>query len=266
MYYEVYLDQFFLENLVMTVFLQKICGKLMNRSLSWKRIWLASLTGTAASCAVIFFRPFSGWPARALCRLLPAVLTAGLGCRPGSVRDVCRCTLYLLAAGAFFAGIFQLVFLVWEPPALLAGAAAYTVADRLIARQRERMVLGEYRTRITLADQGDRCVLTGLIDTGNHLTEPMTGRPVSIVDWQEAEKLERFRHILREKNGYLLIPYRAVGTEKGWMMGMVIDAMYVRYKGKEIRIVHPVLAVSREKLSRDGRYQIILNPLHIAAG
>ena len=28
------------------------------------------------------------------------------------------------------------------------------------------------------------------------------------------------------------------------MMGMVIDAMYVRYKGKEIRIVHPVLAVS----------------------
>ena len=49
-------------------------------------------------------------------------------------------------------------------------------------------------------------------------------------------------------------------------MGMVIDAMYVRYKGKEIRIVHPVLAVSREKLSRDGRYQIILNPLHIAAG
>ena len=43
------------------------------------------------------------------------------------------------------------------------------------------MVLGEYRTRITLADQGDRCVLTGLIDTGNHLTEPMTGRPVSIV-------------------------------------------------------------------------------------
>lgn len=109
-------------------------------------------------------------------------------------------------------------------------------------------------------------MLTGLIDTGNHLTEPMTGRPVSIVDWQEAEKLERFRRILREKNGYLLIPYRAVGTEKGWMMGMVIDAMYVRYKGKEIRIVHPVLAVSREKLSRDGRYQIILNPLHIAAG
>ena len=58
MYYEVYLDQFFLENLVMTVFLQKICGKLMNRSLSWKRIWLASLTGTAASCAVIFFSAF----------------------------------------------------------------------------------------------------------------------------------------------------------------------------------------------------------------
>ena len=128
------------------------------------------------------------------------------------------------------------------------------------------MVLEEYRTEITLEDQGDRWVLTGLIDTGNHLTEPLTGRPVSILDRQEAEKLRRFRRIQQERNGYLYIPYRTVGTENGWMMGIVIDAMYVKYKGKEIRIVHPVLAVSGERLSRAGRYQMILNPLQICAG
>ena len=58
-------------------------------------------------------------------------------------------------------------------------------------------------------------MLTGLIDTGNHLTEPMTGRPVSIVDWQEAEKLERFRRILREEKRISSDPLPGVGTKKG---------------------------------------------------
>ena len=124
------------------------------------------------------------------------------------------------------------------------------------------MALEGYRAEITLEDQGSRWKLTGLIDTGNHLTEPLTGRPVSILEWREAEKIERFCQIQKEENGYLYIPYHAIGTEHGWMMGIVIDAMQINYEGEEIRILHPVLAVSREKLSTDGRYQIIINPLH----
>lgn len=266
MYYEVYIDQLFLENLVITVFLQKICAKLMNRAISWRRIWLTSLVGTAAMCAVIFFRPFGGWPFAGGIRILSAIPLAAVGLKCRNWKEVCRGTLYLLAAAAFFGGLFQIIFSVWEPPVLLAAALGYTAMDRMIDRQRERMVLEEYRTEITLEDQGDRWVLTGLIDTGNHLTEPLTGRPVSILDRQEAEKLRRFRRIQQERNGYLYIPYRTVGTENGWMMGIVIDAMYVKYKGKEIRIVHPVLAVSGERLSRAGRYQMILNPLQICAG
>lgn len=266
MYYEVYIDQLFLENLLVMVFLQKICGKLMNRAISWRRIWLASLVGTAAMCAVIFFRPLGLTPFAPGLRILFIVLGAwvGLGCR--NWKEVCRGTFYLLAASAFLGGIFQIIFSIWKPPVLLAAALGFTALDRMIDRQRERMVLEEYRTEITLEDQGDRWVLTGLIDTGNHLTEPLTGRPVSILDREEAEKLRRFRRIQQEGNGYLFIPYRTVGTENDWMMGMVIDAMYVRYKGEEIRIVHPVLAVSGQRLSGNGRYQMILNPLQINAG
>lgn len=260
-YYEVYIDQLFLENLVILALVQKICGKLLGRSPSWKRIWLTSLLGAAAMCAVIFFRPFYGRRPQIFC-LLPAVpaAIAGLGCR--TLKETCRGTLYLLAAAAFFSGAFQIIFFIWEPPVLLAALLADMAVELLIDGRRKRMVLEECRAEVILSDQGCRWVLTGLLDTGNHLTEPITGRPVSILDWQEAEKMQRFRQIQEEENGYLYIPYHTVGTENGWMMGMVIDEMVIRYQGKEIRTAHPVLAVSRQQLSPEGRYGLIVHPLH----
>lgn len=265
MYYEVYIDQLFLENLVILVLLQKLGGKLMKRVLSWKRIWLVSGMGAAVMCAVIFFRPFGRWMMVRRFGLLPVILLTSIGLRCRNWKEVCRGTFYLLAAAAFFDGIFQIIFSIWEPPALLAAVLGYTALDILIDMERKRMVLEEYRTEVILEDRGNRWTLTGLIDTGNHLTEPLTGRPVSILDWQEAEKMQRFSCIQKEGNGYLYIPYHSIGTEHGWMMGMVIDAMYMEYGGEKIRIDHPVLAISREKLSPKGRYQMILNPMQVTA-
>lgn len=260
-YYEVYIDQLFVENLVILVLLLKACARLMHLSISWKRVWLTSLVGTAVMCTVIFFRPFYGWRP-GIWRLLPALpaAAAGLGCR--TWKETCRGTLYLLAAAAFFGGTFQIIFSIWEPPVLLAALLADMAVGLLVDGRRKRMALEECRAEVTLSDQGSRWVLTGLLDTGNHLTEPITGRPVSILDWQEAEKMQRFRQIQEGKNGYLYIPYHAIGTEKGWMMGMVIDEMVIRYQGKEIRTAHPVLAVSRQQLSSQGQYSMIVHPLH----
>lgn len=183
-----------------------------------------------------------------------------------SVKDLCRTLGTFLGSTAFYCGFFQVIALIWEPPALLTAVIAYMVLDLLIDRQRKQMVLGEFRISITLEDQGERWELTGLLDTGNHLTEPLTGRPVSILDWESAEKLPRFQKILKEEKGYLYIPFHSVGTEKGWMMGIVVDAISIQYRGEEIRAKHPVLAVSREQLSRERQYQMILHPCLAAGG
>ncbi len=276
MYYEVYIDQLFLENLLIMVLVLRTWGKIRKVPLAWKKIWCISVLGAAAVCAVIFFRPERGKVARiaawSTVILLVELLAGGKpsgksgqgGGRHGPAwREAAWALLCLFGILAFYSGAFQMIFSIWEPPVFLAAVLACMGADILIDRQRKRMVLEECRAEITLEDQGDRWELTGFVDTGNHLTEPLTGRPVSILDWQEAEKMGRFRRIQQEENGYLYIPFHSVGTEKGWMMGMVVDAMIIRYQQEEIRIGHPVLAVSREQLSPGGQYQMIVNPLHI---
>ena len=284
MYYEIYIDQLFLENLIIMVLVLRTWGKIRNLPLSWKKIWGISVIGAVAVCAVIFFRPEWGLAAKIAAWgtviLLDRLLSHRKAFRDGKHGFLHRTKaagyknshetvwnlLSFLGTLAVYGGTVQMIFSIWEPPVLLAAVLAYMAVDLLIDRQRERMVLGECRTEVTLEDQGDRWKLTGLIDTGNHLKEPITGRPVSILNWQEAEKIPRFRRIQQEEGGYLYIPFHSIGTEKGWMMGIVVDAMIIRYRGEEIMIEHPVLAVSRERLNTSGQYQMILNPLHILGG
>ena len=281
MYYEIYMDQLFLENLLIMVLVLRTWGKMQNIPLGWKKIWCISVMGAVAVCAVIFFRPEKGMEAEITAWAVFLVLiglTAGRtffrkrkrSFRRREKNAECKSRqkgvwvfLSFFGIMAFYGGALQMIFTIWEPPILLAAVLVYMAAELLVDRQRKCMVLGECRAEITLEDQGNRWELTGFIDTGNHLTEPLTGRPVSILNRQEAEKMTRFCKILQEENGYLYIPFHSLGTNNGWMMGMVIDAMVVRYQGGEVRIGHPVLAVSREAVSMDGQYQMILNPLHI---
>ena len=60
-----------------------------------------------------------------------------------------------------------------------------------------------------------------LVDSGNSLKEPFTGRPVSLIGKSAAEELETV--IPAER--FVLIPYHAVGTEKGLLRGFRADEM-----------------------------------------
>lgn len=264
MYYEVYIDQLFLENLILLLLLQRLGAVWLGKRISWIRIWLTALPGAAAMCAVIFFRPFGSWKGSLLRMLAVFPAAAGLGC--ASAREYLRAVTALLFSAVLMAGGMELLFSIGEPPVILAAVTAGMGLELLMRRQRNRRALEEYRAQVILRDQGDRWTLTGLIDTGNHLKEPMTGRPVSILDREEAKKLQRFCRIEEEDSGYLYIPYHSVGKEKGWMKGMVVDEMLIRTGEETFRITHPVLAVSEQKLSLQGEYQIILSPGHLQAG
>ena len=51
--------------------------------------------------------------------------------------------------------------------------------------------------------------MTGLVDTGNQLTEPLTGRAVSILSPGQAEKL--LTAGWETERGMCLIPYHSIG-------------------------------------------------------
>lgn len=98
-----------------------------------------------------------------------------------------------------------------------------------------------------------RQTVTALFDTGNHLTEPISGEPVSIL-WSGAAK-----ELLAEAEGVFCIPFHSVGREEGILLAIRADRMEIQMEGFRQVIEHPYLAITKQPLSRAGAYQMLLH-------
>ncbi len=104
----------------------------------------------------------------------------------------------------------------------------------------------------------ENCTLQGvcLLDSGNHLKDPISKKPVSIVESQWILPMERQK---KEEN-IKLIPYHSIGKNHGMMRGFVGDKLVIKREGNFAVIKRPVIGISENPLSDKGDYQMILSP------
>lgn len=105
----------------------------------------------------------------------------------------------------------------------------------------------------TIFFQGRSLQVQAFLDTGNRLTDPVSGRPVSVI-WAGA--LEGF---FDGAPGVTLIPYRSVGKESGLLPAVKADCICIELEGKCRELKNPLIAVSQAPLSSDGSYEMLLH-------
>lgn len=104
--------------------------------------------------------------------------------------------------------------------------------------------------------------LIALEDTGNTLRDPITGRPVLVVEAGVAQKLtgltpQQLRSPIRVMEegsvpGLRLIPYRSVGQSSGMLLALRFPKVRIgKWKGSSL------VAFAPEELCSDGRYQAL---------
>uniref|UniRef100_UPI00260C9D0F sigma-E processing peptidase SpoIIGA n=1 Tax=uncultured Flavonifractor sp. TaxID=1193534 RepID=UPI00260C9D0F len=116
--------------------------------------------------------------------------------------------------------------------------------------------------------EGRRVALTALVDTGNTLTDPATGRPVMVAEGEKvgalfpagraptAEELRDPAALLErlDRQGWRgrcrLLPYQAVGVECGMLLALRLDG--ARVGGEEWSGL--LLALSPTRLTDGGGY------------
>ena len=107
-----------------------------------------------------------------------------------------------------------------------------------------------------------RISILALQDTGNTLRDPITGRPVLVVEAGVAQKLtgltpEQLRSPIkaleeRAVPGLRLIPYRSVGQNAGMLLALSFrDVRIGKWKGSSL------VAFAPEDLCDDGQYQAL---------
>lgn len=103
--------------------------------------------------------------------------------------------------------------------------------------------------------QGKSVEVKALLDTGNALTEPFTGKPVSIIE------SEVWRNIMPElePERFKAIPFHSIGQEHGILKGLEIDELIIWEGDRKIVQRQAIIALYEGSLSSDKSYQMILH-------
>ena len=211
----------------------------------------------------------------------PVMLACVLLTAYGTGRGLVRLGGMFLLVSLALAGLVQLVALVFDQglivlnrrayypvsaPALLITAGVGYLAAQTVLRRCIRH--GGELARVTVRTPMGQVQFTALRDTGNTLLDPLTGRPVLIVDWQAVKPVlpmldrqllatptEAFAVLSAQMPalGWRLLPYRVVGGS-GLLLGF--RAQTVQVDGKSVP--HMTVALSPTPVSDGGGYMGLL--------
>lgn len=249
-------------NFIMNLYLYTLAAKTLKRTATRVRI----IGGSAVSAVLsVLFLLIPGMPVfikRFAGPVLVSMVSTAAVFRLKDIRSVCRITGYLYVYAFVFGGVMKFLFSavpflrsrqesMWY--ILGAGIIAYQAVSWWIAQA------GKKKTnlcRVRLCTDGGEVELCALVDTGNSLREPISGRPVSVVEAEVLDSLPGVR--IPEK--LKAIPYHSVGRSNGIMEGYEIPEMIVLKEEEKIRWQKVIVGISRNRISADGRYQMILHP------
>ena len=132
--------------------------------------------------------------------------------------------------------------------AVAAGAAVFLSVCRSIADRRRIY-------EVKLVENGEEIDVKALFDTGNLLCDPLSGKPVSVME--DCPKIREWLEKYPQK--YRAVPYRSVGNEHGILEGLVVDELAIQKEDGRVVRTGTVVAVYKGKLSKGGDFEMILN-------
>ena len=274
----VYVDRVAVLNLVVDYLLLMTTAALAGTPLRRLRFGVCAAGGAAYGVAV-FLLPVLAHP---LCRVAAGVVMALCAfCK--ETRPWRMAALFWLLSGGLAGLLLALGLLAGSPAgilqrvyyadvswlALLGGALGFYGLLCVVFRQTARHERGELMD-IDVVINGRRCRLRALRDNGNTLRDPIRGQPVLVAEtaalgelWpEEAAEVLHSRATPEEKMTrlhragvdipFVLLPFRAVGTEGGLLLACRSD--YVRIGRRSM--VHTLVALTDTQVGAGG-YQAL---------
>ncbi len=265
MYYKLYIDSVFVLQTTMNLYLLSLAGQILRCTATHRRRWLGALAGAGMSCFILSL-PFFTAGGRLLLSAVPvSMCMMCLTYRIHGVRRLLEASLVLAAAGFFLGGSMIWILNRLRPVmkggggfllTLAAGALGCRILGAVLKRlmRREKECLRTVRFYVPALGQEIR--LCALVDTGNHLTDPISGAPVSVISKRAAGSMAS---CLRPEK-YHAVPYRSVGQPGGILPAYELPEMSIEEAGRTIRREGVIIAICDAGISSKSDYQMLLHP------
>lgn len=284
MNYIIYMDVFLAVNTGMDVILLWLLGKIRAYTITTIRLFIGSLIGGLGSCFVIYFRNMPVLISFLLQNLLLVYGMLKIAYPNHTTRDYLNNLIIFYCLGIILNGAVttilnqQIPFL--QNTMTVRAVAVFSLGiicsclilffwkkGRALQKREQNLY------NIILKKQGICCEGKALLDTGNQLKEPITGKPVVVAEYNAVKSLfpeDLQEGIISFGKGKMdkvypikWIPYHSLGNRCGAMPGIYVDEMII-HVNNENRIKKRVLiGIVFEPVSTQKLYQFILHEEYI---
>lgn len=267
----IYGEYLFIENFITTFLLLVLTGRLTGDVSKIGKLIIGSLIGAIGSFMI--FLPFN------IVTSIFLRIMLGLGCvffGLGRLRIVAKTALFFVLT--FTSGGMVMALLLWMQESAInhqgivymesityfklisIGTLAFGFTYWFVKLVRQKSECSNVVGEAIVVLNGTKHSFRAYVDSGNYLREPISGKPVALIDRKGAEKLCLFTDENPEMDcRRRLIPYRAVGVECGIMEGIRMDK--ITYRNNTVEDVY--LAFYEGEFEQ---YEVLLNKDFLEGG
>jgi stage II sporulation protein GA (sporulation sigma-E factor processing peptidase) len=292
----VYVDLLFLINFVIDFALFYLTARVRRLGVRVRKLMLASLLGAGYVLLYIFPQLSFTYTLGVKAAVSVLLVAVAFGFKPLGFLFKNVMAFYFVSFG-LGGGLFALQYLlndryqklsgildIGNP--FLAGTSLLFIGFPILfwfSRQMYRAIgdknrMSVFLVQVEISIEERKATLVGLIDTGNHLYEPMTRRPVMIAEAlllplpdsfkqriTQGLDVEAIGRVVDELPGQwrqrvAIVPYRSANKGMDLMVTVRPDLVEIIHNGKSVEVQHVLIGLDPGRLSHDNTYQVIVHP------
>ena len=288
----IYIDVVLIENLVMNYIILLATGLVLKVKIKHLRLIVASLIGAIYTIMtyIITITMYSNF----FFKLLLSIIMVYISFNPQNIKNMWKQLVIFYLVSFVFGGAAFAVISVIKPQdilmknglflgtypikaVLLAAIIAFIIIILTFKIVKSKISKKDMFKKIRISIENKEICLNAMLDTGNMLKEPITGKPVVVVehtclyDALPKEILDNLEKILggdfeniseHIKNKYItklkFIPFSSLGKQNGMLIGIRPDYIEI-IEGENVkRIDDIIIGIYNKSLTKDGKYRALM--------
>ena len=283
----IYLDLIFIENIFMNIIIIYASAIILKKKIIITRFLLGSIVGAVYSC--IYYTLNFEVLSSVILKIVLSITIIYISFNSKTIKDFFKELLIFYLTSFTFGGVtFALLYfinpnsisiqngvLVGTYPLiiiLIGGLIGFIIIIFSFRTIKNKIAKRDTFCVIQIEFENKRVKINSIIDTGNFLKEPITGCPVVIVEKEILKKiipedlLNDLQNIINGRintqKKYLskikIIPFKALGTDNGLLLGIKPDKFTIYYQGKFFSNNDVIIGIYDKRLSKNNSYNALV--------
>lgn len=292
----VYVEYLLLENAIINFIILYVTNKVTRTKTNKIRILIAAIVGSIY--ALVVFYPEFHYLTKFSVKVSVSILMIVIAYNPAKLKTFIKLLAYFYIISFIFAGTGLAVFYILKNSDLTYHKIYFIndfTSQLLIISITFSVLLIRYVfnyfnlklnkedvfTEVAVTLRGKKAIFTALVDTGNSLKEPISQKPVVIVEFEAIKNilplklqnyymknkgfnLDDFTNIMVELKDEIklrFIPFKSIGKDNGILIGFKPDELDILNEKINRRITQDiVIAIYNNKMSDGEKYKGLLHP------